>query len=647
MCGISGILCTTSSDQSRLRKIVNSANVLAKRGPDAEGVFQQNGIAMGHRRLSIIDTSSAANQPMTDRSGRYTLIFNGEIYNFGVYRKLLEEEGIRFDTKSDTEVLLALYIKYGEECLQKLNGFFAFAVWDNQDKTLFVARDRMGIKPLYWTVQDQDFCFSSEMKGIMEMEIPKIIDRASLFSYIQLNYIPYPNTILEDVHKLNPGHFIFIDTKEKEWISNIEPTRYYEIPKSSFNTMDLNPSTYSNAQKTLISLLDESVKKRMISDVPLGAFLSGGIDSSVISTLASRHTDKLETFSIGFSDNPYYDETEYAELVAKKIKSNHHPFKLSSDDFYSNLDEFLDYIDEPFADSSAINVFILSKETKKHVTVALSGDGADEMFSGYNKHFAEYKVRNLGIKDRVALGSAPLLKVLPQSRDGKLGNLNRQIQRFREGVNLGPRDRYWRWASFRSEEQANYLLSEAKEENEQRLTDLAFTYKKRKEQYLKNISKDGDFNEVLYTDMQLVLPNDMLYKVDMMSMANSLEVRTPFLDTDVVDFAFQIPIEFKINSSTRKKILKDAFREHLPDELYDRGKKGFEVPLLNWLKNELKDKLENEYLQEEFIQAQGIFNYKAIEVELKNLQSKNPGDSAGTIWNLFIFQHWYKKYILN
>ena len=645
MCGISGILSTNKSNGSRLKNIEVATNILAKRGPDASGFFKEKQIALGHRRLSIIDTSSVANQPMTDRSGRHTLVFNGEIYNFGIYRKLLEEEGVVFSSKSDTEVLLALYIKYGKECLEKLKGFFAFAVWDNLKKTLFLARDRMGIKPLYWYADENDFCFSSEMKGILKMDIPKEIDKASLFSYIQLNYIPYPSTILENVNKLSPSHYIFIDTKVKNWIDNLEPVKYYEIPKSSFNTTDLNPSNYANAQKTLISLLDDSVKNRMISDVPLGTFLSGGIDSSVISTLASRHTDNLETFSIGFKDQPYYDETYYAELVANKIKSNHHSFKLTSDDFYSNLDEFLDYIDEPFADSSALNVFILSKETKKHVTVALSGDGADEMFSGYNKHFAEYKVRNLRLKDKIALSSAPILKALPQNRDGKLGNLNRQIQRFREGVKLNPRERYWRWASFRSEEQANYLLSEAKEVNGQRLTDLAFSYKKRKEHYLKNISKTGNFNEVLYTDMQLVLPNDMLYKVDMMSMANGLEVRTPFLDTDVVEFAFQIPIEFKINSGTRKKILKDAFRKMLPEELYDRPKKGFELPLLDWLRNEMKDKLESEYLQEDFIQNQGIFNYKAIASILKTLQSNNPGDSAGTIWNLFIFQHWYKKHM--
>ncbi|MGB0404121.1 MAG: asparagine synthase (glutamine-hydrolyzing) [Salibacteraceae bacterium] len=643
---MTGVLSSNNSSGNRLQKIDKSTNAISKRGPDALGTFTAKNIALGHRRLSIIDISEAGNQPMEDSSKRYQIVFNGEIYNFGVYRELLEKDGINFKSKSDTEVLLYLYIKLGSECLEKLEGFFAFAVWDNLDETLFVARDRMGIKPLYWYADEKDFCFASEMKALLEFDIPKTIDKTSLFSYIQLNYIPAPNSIFENVHKLQPGHYISIDTKKSNWIEAIEAVCYYQIPKSSFTTTDLNPVTYATAQTSLIKLLDSAVKKRMISDVPLGTFLSGGIDSSIISTLAKRHNDNLNTFSIGFKDNAFLDETNYAELVAKKIDSNHQSFRLSNDDFYQNIDEFLDYIDEPFADSSALNVFILSKETRKYVTVALSGDGADEMFSGYNKHYAEYRVRNQTFKDKLAIKASLLSNKLPQNRDSKLGNLNRQIQRFSEGAKLSNKERYWKWATFRSEEQANYLLSESLIKNEQRLTDDAYSYKKRKDYVLKNISKGGNFNEVLYTDMQLVLPNDMLYKVDMMSMANGLEVRTPFLDKEVVNFAFQIPEEFKINSTSRKKILKDAFRNQLPEELYNRPKKGFELPLLDWLKNGLRDRIENEYLNEKFIENQGIFNAKAVSAEFKKMLSNNPGDSAGTIWNLVVFQHWYKKHML-
>jgi asparagine synthase (glutamine-hydrolysing) len=643
MCGIVGIINRNREDTSRLSQIELATKQLQQRGPDDSGVHRDKGIALGHRRLSILDLSEAGHQPMTDYSGRYTLVFNGEIYNYAVHRKVLEEDGVRFQSNTDTEVLLALYIKHGKACLEKLNGFFAFAVWDKQEQTLFIARDRMGIKPLYFWNSEHEFVFASELKALIACNIPTVIDRASLFSYIQLNYIPAPSSIFEGVHKLKPGHFIELDLKSNS--TEVEPKAYYEIPKSSFNTSDLNPGNYVQAQKMLTTLLDSSVKKRMISDVPLGTFLSGGIDSSIISALAARHTDKLNTFSIGFSDNEYFDETHYAELVAQKIGSTHHSIKLSSSDFFEGMHGFLNYLDEPFADSSALNMYLLCRETKKHVTVALSGDGADELFSGYNKHLAEFKLRNRGLKEKLALKASPLLKNLPQSRDGKLANLNRQIQRFNKGASLSAKERYWFWATFRTEEHANYLLRESLQEKEQRLTDDAYRYKKRKEAILKNISKQGNMNEVFYTDSLLLLPNDMLFKVDHASMANSLEVRTPFLDHEVVNFAFQIPVEFKINFSTRKKILKDTFAGLLPEELLARPKQGFEVPLLQWLKTEMDHEIQTNYLNPEFLEDQGIFNLAGVERDIQKLHSSNPGDVAGTIWNLVVFQHWYKKFM--
>jgi asparagine synthase (glutamine-hydrolysing) len=643
MCGITGIIHLPNHESSRLNKINAATQQLEQRGPDAGALLKKQGVALGHRRLSILDLSQAGNQPITDSSGRYTIVFNGEIYNFAVHRKILLQEGISFNSNTDTEVLLQLYIKHGKNCLEKLNGFFAFAIWDDFEKSLFIARDRMGIKPLYYWYSDTEFIFGSELKALLEFDIPKNLDKSILFTYLQLNYIPAPATMLEGVHKLEPGHYLEISTDTSPL--KIKPERYYEIPTSAFNTKDLNPSNYATAQKTLVTLLDNSVKNRMISDVPLGTFLSGGIDSSIISSLASRHTDQLNTFSIGFQDNEFYDETHYAELVAKKIGSNHHSFKLNNNDFLDAYYGFLNYLDEPFADSSALNVFILSRETRKHVTVALSGDGADELFSGYNKHFAEFKVRNKGLKELLAVQASPLLKKLPQSRDGKLSNFNRQIQRFSQGASLSNRERYWQWATFRTEEHANYLLKEALIEKEQRLTDEAYRYKKYKEGLLQYISKTGNFNEVLYTDSTMLLPNDMLHKVDSMSMANSLEVRTPFLDHEIVNFAFQIPVEFKINHNTRKKILKDAFSNLLPQELQTRPKQGFEIPLLNWFKTDLNQEITDNYLNKNFIEEQGIFNPTGIERELKKLHSKNPGDVAGTIWNLITFQHWYKKYL--
>lgn len=646
MCGITGVVNLTS--QSNVTNCIRKATSrLANRGPDSEGIFEGNGIALGHRRLSIIDTTEGANQPMKDPTGRFVIVFNGEIYNYKTYRALLEAEGVTFKTGSDTEVLLHLYIREREKCLDKLNGFFAFCVFDQQENSLFIARDRAGIKPLVYTLQDGFFAFASELKALFEYPIDKEIDKISLFTYLQLNYIPAPNSILEKVYKLLPGHYIKIDNCYQITSETISPVCYYQIPKPNFTHQDLNPNSYSAAQNNLMELLKESVQKRMISDVPLGSFLSGGIDSSVICALASRYTDKLHTFSIGFSDEPFFDETEYALEVAKKFKTEHTVFKLSNQDLYEHLFDVLDYIDEPFADSSALNVYILSKRTKEHVTVALSGDGADELFSGYNKHAAEYRARNVGSQRKLIQTVAPFFKKLPQNRDGKLGNLNRQLQRFAEGMKLSHKERYWQWATFRNEETANYLLQESKQYSEQRLTDDAFSYKKRKDRILSNITKTGTLNEVLYTDMQLVLPNDMLFKVDHMSMANGLEVRTPFLDQNVLNFAFEIPVQFKINQNIRKKIVQDTFRTILPEKLYRRPKKGFEIPLTSWLKNELIDVIKNDLLSKDFILEQNIFNWPAVERQINKLESNNVGNASGTIWALVVFQYWYKKYILN
>lgn len=642
MCGIVGVI-----SKSRLQHaaIENATQTLSKRGPDNQSTVKYRNLSLGHARLSIIDTSESANQPFIDKTKRYTLVFNGEIYNYLSLKKELEEDGVVFNTSSDTEVLLNLFIKYREECLQKLNGFFAFAVYDKEKKSLFVARDRFGIKPLLYYYDGNDFIFASELKAIFQFSIDKTIDKVSLFNYIQFNYIPTHSSILAKVRKLKPGHFITI--KDITLINTIEidEEEYYSIPFNEKETILKNAYNYDKSKEMLRHLLDESVQNRLVSDVPVGTFLSGGIDSSVISMLAKRHKPDLSTFSIGYKDEPFFDETGYAEVVANKIQSNHHVFRLTNDEMFQNLNEILDYIDEPFADSSAIAVYILSKYTKDYVTVALSGDGADEMFSGYNKHAAEFNARHPGIKEILVKTGYPLWKRLPKSRNSKLTNINRQLYKFGLGANLSNKERYWKWASILSEEKANYLLKEELVFNPQRLSDTAFDYKKRKEQLLRFIRKEGDINDVLYTDMQIVLVNDMLRKVDSMSMANSIEVRTPFLDHRVVNFAFNLPRAFKINGDMKKKILQDAFRNELPAEIYNRPKHGFEVPLLNWFRNELKSLIEEDLLNDSFIEEQAIFNVSAVQ-ELKNkLYSRNPEDAHATIWALLVFNNWWKKYI--
>jgi asparagine synthase (glutamine-hydrolysing) len=469
------------------------------------------------------------------------------------------------------------------------------------------------------------------MKAILAYGIDKTIDKASLQAYLQLNYIPGAHTIFDAVKKIMPGHYAQVERKK------IVVQQYYAIPYNAKNESE-DVLSYDSAMQKLSSLLEESVKKRLIADVPLGAFLSGGVDSSVITALASKHKPNLHTFSIGYQDEPFFDETSYARLVAKKYNTEHTVFSLTNDDLYAHLHSILDYIDEPFADSSAIGVYILSQETRKHATVALSGDGADELLGGYNKHAAFHRVINKGWKEHTVGALSPIWKRLPQSRNGAVSNAIRQLRRFAEGMELNSKDRYWRWAGFATESEISALLRAE-------YRDRSDDYTLRKESILARIPSVETINDILLTDMNLVLADDMLVKVDRMSMANSLEVRVPFLDFEVVNFIFQLPGEFKINKNIRKRLLQDTFRDILPRELYNRPKKGFEVPLLGWLRKEMRSQIENDLLSEERITEQGIFEYSEIRKLKRQLFSSNPGDVHARIWGLIVFQWWWKKYM--
>lgn len=632
MCGITGIIAFSESGRSWLNRIGAACSSLAQRGPDHEGIYRNNDVALGHRRLSVIDTSVAANQPMSDASGRYTIIFNGEFFNFREHRNDLVRKGEHFSTHSDTEVLLRLFMREGPECLKKVNGFFAFAIYDDLDKSVFIARDRMGIKPLFYHFDSGKLIFGSEMKALIAAGVPKVPDVTSMLNYFQLNYVPGPYSIFENVKKLKPGHFIAL--KAGTSVDTVNETCYYQIPE--FRSHPFTGS-YEDACTRLRTLLDLSVQRRLVADVPLGAFLSGGIDSSVIVALASQHTSHLNTFSIGYKDEPGYDETNYARLVAEKYKTNHTVFSLSNDDLFGNLFSVLDYIDEPFADSSALAVNILSMHTRKHVTVALSGDGADEMFAGYNKHKAEWMLRNKPLFRTGVRMLSPLLSSFKGARNTTIGNKIRQLHRFADGASMSPADRYWRWCSFADEKSASALLRNHGNETD---------YLLRKKTLLKSLGEGTDLNDFLYMDMHLVLTNDMLVKVDLMSMANSLEVRVPFLDYEVVDFAFSIPSHFKMTNDSSKKILRETFRNDLPEALFHRGKHGFEVPLLKWFRTGLKSLITDDLLDKEFIRSQGIFDPAAIEKLKLQLFSDHPGEIEARIWGLIVFQYWWKKYML-
>ncbi len=633
MCGITGIFAFNLVGKFNKIHVTNATMALEKRGPDFQDIYLNEWVGLGHRRLSIIDTSSAGNQPMWDESGRYCIIFNGEIFNYQELKTELTTKGISFSSHSDTEVLLKLYIADKENFLNKLNGFFAFCIYDKQAETFFLARDRYGIKPLLYLFDEDKFIFASEMKSILQYGIEKKLDYNSLYIYLQLNYIPAPDTIFTNVKKLMPGHYMMVSRQK------MDITCYYQIPYDREKAEE-NKLPYNQAKEKLKQLLEASVQRRLVADVPLGSFLSGGIDSSVVTALASKHKADLQTFSIGFRDEKFFDETTYARLVAGKLKTKHTVFSLTNSDLYEHVSSILNYIDEPFADSSAIAVYILSKETRKHATVALSGDGADEMLAGYNKHGAFHKIIHRGWKENLVSALHPLWNAMPQSRSGKFTNKARQLSRFSEGMMLSSKDRYWQWAGYASKDETLKMLH----------PDLGINmwlkdFVPRRKNILQHLPDKENINDILFTDMQLVLPNDMLTKVDMMSMANSLEVRVPFLDYEVVDFVFSLPASYKINSNIRKRILQDSFRDILPRQLYNRPKKGFEVPLLKWFRNEMKSLINDDLLSEKFIADQGVFDYSEIDKLKRQLFSSNPGDVHARIWGLIVFQWWWKKYM--
>jgi asparagine synthase (glutamine-hydrolysing) len=627
MCGLVGVIAKNKAGNNSMLYVDKAIGALQSRGPDGTNYYSDDEVSLGHCRLSIIDLSENGDQPMSDPSKRYQIIYNGEIFNYRKLREELEAEGVIFNSHSDTEVLLQLYMRKGREMLPLLNGFFAFAIYDRAEKSCFIARDRFGVKPLYYYENEDCLVFASEMRAILQFPFVKKLDEVSLYEYLQLNYIPAPATILTSVKKLLPGYSIYFRNNTSKLHC------YYKLPEKGSSSPSRRD--YISKQKELAKLLADAVQMRLISDVPLGAFLSGGIDSSIICGLAAQHTDKLRTFSIGYKDDLFFDETKYARLVAKHFKTDHTVFTLSRNDLYESLFDVLNYFSEPFGDSSALPLYILSKLASRHVKVVLSGDGADELFGGYIKHMAEYRARNAGLGEMFVSSFGPLLRYLPQSRNNPIENISRQLQRFAEGMKKNESERYWRWCSIAAESEADQLMSNFSPEEKDK-------YYKRKKNLTSHIHKGGDLNDVFRNDVSLVLSNDMLHKVDLMSMAHGLEVRTPFLDYRVVEFVFSIPAEYKISRNQKKIILRDAFRDFLPKELYTRPKKGFEIPLHSFLTNECRGII-NELLSEDFIISQQLFNPSAVLELKKQLFSGNPADSPARVWGLIVFQHWWKN----
>ena len=629
MCGITGIFAFNQIGSFYMINLGKSIELLSHRGPDGRGTFVEDLIALGHRRLSIIDTMNGR-QPMHDISNRYVIVFNGEIFNYKQLKEqLIAEFGCTFNTESDTEVLLSAYIHWGIDCLLKLNGFFAFAIYDKQTHEIFIARDRLGVKPLLYYMDEDKFIFASEMKSVLTFNVPREIDWASVRQYFTLGYIPEPNSIFKNIKKVEAGSYLLISKAAKT------NKKYYLLPEK--NTVSKADSFEDAAQKVK-GLFEQSIADRLVSDVPVGAFLSGGIDSSIVVAATSKQVENLHTFSVGFKDASFYDESKSAKLVAKTFNTEHTSIMLSRTDLADNIMACLESMSEPFGDTSALPFFVLSKKVAPSIKVILSGDGADELFGGYNKHRAEWMVKNPTWQIRMAQLLQPISNLLSGNRNSGFGDKVRQVQKLVNGMNLTDAERYYLWCSVMPDLQQSAILNESmegKEEYASRKTDIVRRFKNNK----------YDLNTVLNTDMELVLGSDMLHKVDSMSMAHGLEVREPFLDYRLLEYVSSLPSNYKVNKGGTKMLLKEAFKEELPKEILEKPKHGFDVPLTVLFSKELKTWILEELLSEEFIKKQEVFNWNYIH-KIREAINKNSNLDETHIWSIIVFQYWWKKYMI-
>ena len=626
MCGIAGFT-RFRKDIGSYATLLSMGDVIAHRGPDAHGEYLEGKIGLCHRRLSVIDLSESGNQPMVSSNGRYIIVFNGEIYNFQVLKKEAEKLGYVFKTHTDTEVILALYQYHGACVLDKLNGMFAFALWDIEKEKLFIARDRLGKKPLYYCYIDGELAFASELKSLLQLSgfSRKVRDDA-VYDFFTYLYVPEPKTIFEGVYKLRPGHYIEVSAE------GIIEEEYWDL---SFENQE--EQSEQCIIEELYGIIDQSVKSRMISDVPLGAFLSGGVDSSgVVAMMANAQSEPVTTCSIGF-DSKKFDETKFAKIVADQYKTTHHELTVHSS-VKDRLDHIVSFFDEPFADSSAVPTFFVSELARKKVTVAVAGDGGDESFAGYAKYSIDRVENDLRSKFPVAIRKgvfpsvASLLSVFNSTLTRKGATLLRALS-------LEPDYAFYLTNSFFDDLLWKQLINDdfGKKLDGYHPSDITTDY------YRKADAEDH-LSKVLYTDIKAYLPGDILVKVDRMSMANSLEVRAPLLDYKVVEYAARIPSKLKLSEYGDKKyILKEAFKPLLSDDILYRKKMGFVVPLAQWLREELRE-IAQEYI---FAQDSGLreyFNMNIVQLMWDQHQSKKV-DYATPLWSFLMFSMWWKNYM--
>ncbi|MGX1458725.1 asparagine synthase (glutamine-hydrolyzing) [Bacillus thuringiensis] len=613
MCGYVGCLYNTAKRYSETEKIKfeNMTNLLYHRGPDDQGYFRDEHVQFGFRRLSIIDLD-AGHQPLAYENERYILMFNGEIYNYIELREMLIKQGACFSTQSDTEVIVALYAQVKEECVNYLRGMYTFVIWDRQEKKLFGARDHFGIKPLYIAQQNDITFFASEKKSILHVMQDKGVNPTALQHYFTYQYGPEPETLTNDINKIEPGHYFI-----KEIGKELEVYRYW---KPYFNASDIKKEEHIRAIR---DVLYDSVKVHMRSDVPVGAFLSGGIDSSIIASIAKEINPNLLTFSVGF-EHRGFSEIDVAKETAEKLGVKNYSVLVTPQEFMNEFPKIMWHMDDPLADPAAVPLYFVAKEARKHVTVVLSGEGSDELFGGYNI----YREPN----------SLKMFSYIPTSGRTVLKALSGVLKEGFKGKSFLERgctpieERYYGNAKiFREEEKIKLIKSYNESVNYKDVTKPLYN----------EINDYDDVSKMQYIDMYTWLRGDILLKADKMSTAHSLELRVPFLDKEVFDVASKIPTELKIANRTTKAILREAVRGIVPDHVLDRKKLGFPVPIRHWLKDEMYDWALNiikESKTEHLIDKKYVLN-------LLEAHRTDKGDHSRKIWTVLTFMVWHQIYI--
>jgi len=618
MCGIAGASRNLlGEDPEKSLEKMNA--VMTHRGPDMGDIYLDTGMGLCHRRLSIIDLSGDGRQPMTSADGRFTIVFNGEIYNFQELRSALSDRGFRFRTRTDTEVLLVSYEAYGPDCLEQLRGMFAFGIWDRRERKLFAARDRIGKKPLYYYCDGGRFAFASEIKSLLEIGVEREIDPTALIDYLKYLYVPHPKSIYRQIRKLEPGHYLRYEN------GKLEIREYWDVDFSSPFRSDI-----TELEDGLLHEIEEAVRCRLIADVPLGAFLSGGVDSSgVVALMARTQGRTVKTCTIGFHDKKH-DEAVYAKAFAAKLGTDHHEYYIH-DEPAKVIQKLVWHCDEPFADSSMVPTYYVSEIARKNVTVALSGDGGDESFAGYDKYRLD-RYENLV---RQWVPGALLNGVMQFTRDAESG-LRKRLYSLCSSSILSPEEAFYVTNTFITDRQLRRVVSESFRKEVE-----AYDPSEHVKKYYNRANGPDHLSRILYTDLKLYLPGDILAKVDRMSMANSLEVRSPLLDHQVIEYAARIPSSLKLRGSKQKYLLKRAFEKIVGKEITHREKHGFVVPLADWLRHELRPMAEDALFSNDQMPA-----YFHIP-EVRNLWDRHQSEQVdhGTVlWSLFIFSLWLKRF---